>query len=79
MAFTDADIQLAATIFHNAAWIIFYAFVGLGSGFVIGILIANRIWGRGQPTLVQIHRENAAAAREHNELFSPTHPRWKKT
>lgn len=79
MALAAANLETAAVIFHNAAWIIFYFFVGGGPGVIAGLIVANRIWGRGQPTLVQIHREKAAAAAAHNKLFDPNHPRWKKT
>ena len=79
MALAPDSLATAAAILHNAAWIILYVFVGGGPGVVFGLIIANRIWGRGQPTLAQIHREHATAAAEHNKLFDPNHPRWKKT
>lgn len=61
-----------------AAWLVLYLFIGFGPGLIAGIILANRVWGRGQPTLVDIHRQNAAAAGEHNKLLDPKHPRWEK-
>lgn len=78
MAVSLADLELANAIFHNAGWVIFYLFVGGGPGFIFGLLLANFVWGRGEPTLFEVHLQNLAEAGEHNKKLSPNHPRWKK-
>ena len=68
-----------AGILRNIGWIILYFFVGCGPGFIVGLMIANRIWGRGQPTLMEHHEHHKAEAIEHNKQLDPKHPRWQKS
>lgn len=78
MALDPQTLETAANVFRNAAFIILYLFVGFGPGFIVGLLICNRIWGRGHPTLVKVHQENMLTAAEHNKQWHPNHPRWQK-
>lgn len=78
MALADFDLTLAADITRNLAWIFFYLAIGLGPGFLAGLLISNRIWGRRQPKLTTVHQENMEAAAAHNKQFDPEHPRWSR-
>lgn len=77
MALDPQTIDTAANVFRNAAFIVLYLFLGGGPGFIVGILIANLIWGRG-PSLVQVHKERITAATEHNKQWHPSHPRWSR-
>jgi len=78
MVIEQAHVELAATIIRNIAWIFLYFFIGFGPGFIVGILIANRVWGRGRPSLMDVHRHHAAEATDYNKQFDPKHPRWSR-
>lgn len=75
----QSDAELWATIIRSFAFVVFYTIVGFGPGFIAGILLANRLFGKGQPTYMELHEQNIAKAAEHNKQWDPRHERWQKT
>jgi hypothetical protein len=55
-----------------------YLIGAFGPGFVIGLLIANLMRGRGQPTYMDIHQQKTKQAAEHNAQWHPSQERWQK-
>lgn len=76
MAIELSDIDFVANIFRNSAFVILYLFIGFGPGFVFGILLANRIWGRGEPSQKQISEEGVEKGIAHNQQWHPDEDRW---
>jgi hypothetical protein len=64
-------------ILRGSAFIFLYFFIGFGPGFVLGLMLANRIFGEGL-TYMDTHRENIKKASEHNAQWKPDNERWRQ-
>lgn len=78
MALTPDTIEISNAILRRFGFIILYAILGFGPGLVVGILLANRMFGRGKPIYMQVHQENIQKAIEHNKQWHPDQERWKQ-
>lgn len=78
MSIDPETIQTINTFIRIMAIIVLHTFIGFGPGFIVGILIANRLFGHGHPTYMEIHQENIRKAAEHNKQWDPAHERWQK-
>ena len=77
---TDIEVITAwARVLRAIAFVILYIFIGFGPGFIIGIILANRILGKGQPTYHDLYQERKKKAFEHNAQWDPANERWKKS
>lgn len=72
------DISLLVTILKLIILILLYLLLGFGPGFIIGLMIANRIFGHGKPLRMDSHNLNLAKAAEHNKQWHPEHEKWKQ-
>lgn len=79
MALTPETADILNAIFRRIGFIILYAVIGFGPGLVIGIMLANRMFGRGKPIYMQVHEENIQKAIEHNKQWHPEQERWKES
>ncbi len=77
LASTDI-ILLIIKIFKEIFVVVFIAFMGFGPGFLLGMLLANRIVGRGFPMKFETHMENGRKAGEHNKQWHPDSEKWKE-
>lgn len=74
-----ADIvSVIASLFQAIAFVVLYMILGIGPGFIVGVMTANWIWGRGNKIAMEEHQEAIAKAGEHNAQWNPEHPRWKQ-
>lgn len=68
--------EIILILLQTLLFVVLYFFLGFGPGFVIGILIANRLFAPGQATYMEVHEEKKKAAAQHNAQWHPTHERW---
>lgn len=71
-------VAFSLGLFNFIAYVLFYFLTAFGSGLVIGFIISNIVKGRGNPTYMQLYREGAKAAAEHNSQWNPANERWRK-
>lgn len=71
-------METTAIVLRMLAFVVLYAFVGFGPGFVVGLLAANAIFGKGKPYIYLEHEENKKSAAQHNAQWNPSNPRWRK-
>lgn len=71
------NLEVFSSILRSLALIILFIVVGFGPGFILGIIIANRVFGRGQPNYMQSYKQAVKDAAEHNRQWHPDHERWK--
>ena len=70
-------IEISTIIIRLIAVVTLYFFLGFGPGFIIGVLLANAITGRGKPLLMDVHAETVKRAGAHNSQWHPDDERWK--
>ncbi|MCH8748307.1 hypothetical protein IH781_00995 [Patescibacteria group bacterium] len=70
--------EIITNILQAFGFLALYLFIGFGPGFVIGLMMANLVIGRGKPTLMQKHTTNKQLAAQHNAQWNPAHERWQK-
>lgn len=70
--------EITAKIIISFGFLGLYLFVGFGPGFIIGMLLANFLVGRGKPIFMDVHEENKKRAAQHNAQWNPTHERWQR-
>lgn len=70
-------ISIIEIVLRSFAFIVLYFFVGFGSGFVVGLLLANAVIGREKPILFKTHKDNIRNAAQHNAQWNPSHERWR--
>ena len=73
-----SSLELIEATLRAFAFIVLYVYVGFGPGFVLGMLVANAIFGRGAPTYAQSHQDAIREATQHNAQWDPAHERWQK-
>lgn len=64
-------------IMRALTFIALYLMVGAGPGFILGLLLANRLFGAG-PIYMDDHQAKIKQAIEHNAQWHPRNDRWKK-
>ncbi|HSX24992.1 MAG TPA: hypothetical protein VLG69_03425 [Candidatus Andersenbacteria bacterium] len=69
-------LTILAAILKSIAVILIYFVIGFGPGFVLGVLLANRIAGKDKPLRIEKHAENIQKAAQHNSQWNPNDPRW---
>lgn len=69
-------LEVTNDVLRAFAFIGLYFFIGFGPGFVLGLVTANALLGRGAPTYAQTHRDAIKQAAQHNAQWSPAHERW---
>jgi hypothetical protein len=72
-------LEFIEAIIRAGAFIVLYIYIGFGPGFIVGMLVANFLMGRGSPTYAQSHQEAIRAATQHNAQWDPSHERWQKS
>ncbi len=73
---TQPWLELLASLLNSFATIVLYGVIGFGPGFIVGVLLANRIAGRNHPLRIDKYKQNIQKATEHNSQWHPNHPRW---
>ncbi len=73
-----ATLHVTVIIIQRILLLVFLFMVGCGPGFVVGLLLANRLIGRGLPLRMEIHQANLSRAAEHNKQWNPDNPKWQK-
>jgi hypothetical protein len=69
-------LETFATIFQYLGFVALYLFLGFGPGFLVGMLLANRLAGRGKQSIFDSHIESKKEAAQHNAQWHPTNERW---
>jgi hypothetical protein len=72
-----AIIDTLANIVQILAIALLYFVIGFGPGFILGLLIVNRIFGKNLPLRMDKHASNMQKASEHNSQWHPDNPKWK--
>lgn len=75
---TQEQIEIIANILRTIFLVIFYMALGLGPGFIVGMLLANRIIGKNNPHRMDVHQEKIEQAIQHNKQWDPSNDRWQK-
>lgn len=71
-------LEITVAFLNSLAFVALYVLVGFGPGFIIGMLLANRLFAKGQPTYLDTHREAIKNAAQHNAQWAPSNERWQK-
>ena len=71
-------LDIVESIMRAFGFIVLYVYIGFGPGFVLGLLAANALFGRGSPTYADSHQKAIQAATQHNAQWDPSHERWQK-
>lgn len=70
-------LDILASIMQALAMALVYFVIGFGPGFIIGLLLANRVFGKNLPLRMDKHNSNMQKAAEHNSQWHPDNPKWK--
>ena len=70
-------LDILAKIVEILAIVLVYFVIGFGPGFIVGLLLTNRIFGRNLPLRMEKHTTNIEKAAEHNSQWHPDNPKWK--
>ncbi len=76
MALAEA-FDIVQIAFRVGATLLLFVVIGFGPGFILGVLLANRINGKNKPLRVDVHNKAKQRAAEHNKHWNPEDPRWK--
>lgn len=71
-------LEIANRLLIAFAFVALYFFLGFGPGFLLGLSLANKIFGRQKPLLMDTHIEAKKLAAQHNAQWHPSHPRWRE-
>lgn len=71
-------LDIIEAIMRAFGFIALYIYIGFGPGFIVGLLAANALFGRGAPTYAQSHQTAIQQATQHNAQWDPTNERWQK-
>jgi hypothetical protein len=69
-------LEITVLIIRQFAFVALYFIISFGPGVVLGLIIANKVYAKGNPTHMQSQKEDIAKAAKHNAQWNPTHPRW---
>lgn len=78
MTLTSEQLALTQSIIRALTFVTLYVMTGFGPGFILGLLLGNRLGGRGKPAYFETHNKNIAKAFEHNKQWMPDQERWRK-
>ncbi len=70
------SLDLIAVLLESFAFVFLYLMTGFGPGFVLGMLLANLLLARNQPTYMETHEEAKKRAAQHNAQWAPSNERW---
>lgn len=70
-------LDIIANVVQIIAIILVYFVIGFGPGFIIGLLLANRIFGKHLPLRMEKQEATIQKAAEHNSQWHPDNPKWK--
>lgn len=73
---TPTWITIIAALVRSFAIIVIYFITGFGPGFIMGVLLANRLAGRNNPLRMDKQKQNIQKANEHNSQWHPNNPKW---
>ncbi|HLC49277.1 MAG TPA: hypothetical protein VJI96_02750 [Candidatus Andersenbacteria bacterium] len=57
--------------------VLLYFVIGFGPGFIVGLLFANRVFGKNLPLRMEKNIASIKKATEHNSQWHPSNPKWK--
>ncbi len=69
-------LPVLASILQAIATALLYFVIGFGPGFIIGLLLANRVFGKNLPLRMEKNIESTKRATEHNNQWHPNNPKW---
>jgi hypothetical protein len=72
------SVEILALIIKWVVLIFLYIIVGFGMGFIVGVMVANRVFGKGKPLRMDSHDNAVRKASEHNKQWHPDNERWQK-
>ena len=70
-------LAILATALEGLTTFLIYFAIGFGPGFIAGVLLANRVFGKNLPLRMEKNIESIKKAAEHNSQWHPNHPKWK--
>ncbi len=76
MTFSDIEVVLQYAL-QLLAYTLLYFMTGFGPGFIVGVLLTNRLFGKDLPLRMEKNQESIQKAAEHNNQWHPDNPRWK--
>jgi len=69
-------LDIIAKLFEAFITILIYFIIGFGPGFIVGLLLANRVFGKNLPLRMEKNNESIKKAAEHNSQWHPNNPKW---
>lgn len=70
-------LDTIAKLFEAFVIILIYFIIGFGPGLIVGLLLANRIFGKNLPLRMEKNMESIKKAAQHNSQWHPDNPKWK--
>lgn len=70
-------METASGLIQVIAIVLLYFAIGFGPGFIIGLLLANKLLGKDLPLRMDKNMNSIKKAAEHNSQWHPNNPRWK--
>lgn len=70
-------LEIISSLIRAIAFILLYLAIGFSPGFVIGLLLANKFFGKNLPLRMEKTTDSIKKATEHNSQWHPNNPRWK--
>lgn len=71
-------LEIVVLLLNSLGFVALYVIVGFGPGFIMGMLLANRLFAQGQPTYLETHQQAIRRAAQHNAQWAPSNERWQK-
>lgn len=72
-------LALTTTILKTVIFIVLYLMIGFGPGFIVGVILANWLFGKGRQLRMDKHVTSIQQAAEYNKQWHPDHERWQKS
>ena len=70
-------VEIISSLIRAVAMVLLYFAIGFGPGFIIGLLLANKLFGKNLPLRMEKNMDSIKRAAEHNSQWHPNNPRWK--
>lgn len=70
-------LDIISTVVEVLSIVLIYFVIGFGPGFITGLLLANRLFGKNLPLRMEKNNASIKKAGEHNSQWHPNNPRWK--
>jgi len=71
------DLEVIARSLQALSFVVLYIIIGFGPGFMVGIVLANTILGRGKPVYMDLHKQALKDAAQHNAQWHPSNEKWR--